>query len=956
MTTQINVFKGTRSIIKWFQSMTISMTDGFCHSIDLSLNSLDLWDEFDPNINKGELTIKVLIGTTTYEFMCEERDVPIDPNGSTFSVWGRSRQARLDVPYARTVKDTEDTDHPWQTGDVSVSEIISYIISNYCDYPLTFYWNVEDFLVKEGTFSVDEQTPISIISSFADIIGAKLTAHPDGSLTVDYYSVEEETPVASYNDFDHIVSLNESNQYTEGYNAITVGGKNSDISPQIQHEVLEDDEEENNSWQVNVPRTVRVYYYHQDYGKENDKEKGISILTYPLSGVSVTVLDGNIETTTEDVLISWGSGSQSKFDLDGLSDVEGDVDVPLELRSVTYQTKYIDYSVRVSTEEETHLMFYFQDKTASTVLSVSIGEDSENNLCENLSLEAEVDGKDSTKFKLKFYGDISLVQTGYDLIGNIIQPPMINDYSFETVEEFIVFTEGKSNLSKTYFEGFYAAFPGESHTLSVTVGSTEIKAVDANKDMRVFGAFVHYITKYFKLNRTIPGIFLDNPERYTSYGIYFPTDCGGLLSASVSVPNLEEESNTAQSDAMSLVIENDLDGDEAVIRVYGNPDFVDKMYDMDETDITLSGDLETEIVEEKITFVEGEGTLSYPYYGGMVSDVPVETELYTTNVSIDYDEENDKKNKVVGVKYLTVFSKTRSIVSEYNKSDYSVFLEKEDGVSLSDSKSFDDTDEEDEESSCEEFIGVLRIDPEYEEDKGVDGIETKPNSTGVPSATQRIFHFQYNGDLSKIKRMYSSNGNQITMLSTGGTYEEFTERVDFTNGIGEIENAYYSGMNLVFINKPISPVPGYSIDQYSTEITLEEGPDYEDEFKYLFANATYKTYWLNGKVYISATEVGELTIYLETICGELLSVSTTIPDLFDADYKDIVLNIKDYTTEVNVSNVEVYVDNIYRGNTDGNGNINIHFIQVGDHSLRLSCDGYLDSDEDDLSNSTFTVE
>jgi len=58
---------------------------------------------------------------------------------------------------------------------------------------------------------------------------------------VDYYSVEEETPVASYNDFDHIVSLNESNQYTEGYNAITVGGKDSDISPQIQHEVLEDD-------------------------------------------------------------------------------------------------------------------------------------------------------------------------------------------------------------------------------------------------------------------------------------------------------------------------------------------------------------------------------------------------------------------------------------------------------------------------------------------------------------------------------------------------------------------------------------------------------------------------------------------------------------------------------------------------------------------------------------------
>jgi len=980
MTTQINIFKGTRSIIKWFQSMTISMTDGFCHSIDLSLNSLDLWNKFDPNVNKGDLTIKVLIGTTTYEFMCEERDVPIEINGSTFSVWGRSRQARLDVPYARTVKDTEDTEHPWQTGDVSVSNIIKYVIDNYCDYPLTFSWNVEDFLVKEGTFSVDEQTPISIISSFADIIGAKLIAHPDGSLTVETYSVEEQIPVVQYNDFDDIVSLNESNQYTEGYNAITISGKNATTSPQIQHEVLEEDEEKTTSWEVNVARTVRVYYYHKDYGN------GVSILEYPLSGISASSKGGGVETINEDVLLTWGSGSKSKFDKDGLNDIEGDSDTPLELRSVSYQTNYLDYSVTVSTKEETHLMFYFSDKTANTVLSVDIDDtknSSDSDQCSALGLDMVSDKNDDTKFKLKLYGNRSLVFTGYDLANNSIPVPSISDS--EKIEEFLSFTDGEGSLSKPYSSGLSYSFPGKSYVLRTTVGSTKITADGASEDMEAFGAFVSYTTNFYYENRVIPNIFLNNPDKYTSYEIYFPTSCDNLLSASLSISDkdAEKEDEESQSNVLSLMLEDELDGDDAFFRVYGNPDFIDIMYDMNGKSLSVSG-LTKELIEETLTFTKGEANLSKPYHSGMISNPDVTVEKYTTKATIEYndglDEEGnedgstkDKMNTIVSVKYSTSYSRGSSTLSEEDKKEYTVFLEKTDGGTLSDSKSYDvEEDDDDTATTCDVQIEL--------ESKYTDSVKKEFYQTN--DLTKRSFYFRYYGDPTKFKRAYSSTGDEVILTFKSASYvgypfdlkykidgyETINEQIQITGGKGQLswpccsEIADHSTrlssnstFELVNFNENMSePTPTVSL--YGKTLTLSKGPDYEGESKNLLANVTYINSWINGYLPLSLSLDGEVTIYVETTCGELLSVSTTVEDVSKSEYRSVVINVKDYTTEVNILDAEVYIDDIFQGKTGSDGILQLHNIQVGDHNLRLVKEGYLNSEEDDLSNSTFTVE
>ena len=655
MAIPINILKGTRSILKWFESVNISMTDGFCHSVDLNINSLDLWDEFDPNINKGDLTIKVLIGSKTYEFMCEEREAPIEIEGTTFSVWGRSKQAWLDAPYARTVKDTADTTHPWQSGDVKVSEIISHIITNYCYAGLSVTWNVEDFMVYEGTFSVDEQSPIAIISSLADIVGAKINAHPDGTLTIDAYSVEEETPVESYNDLDHIVSFNESNQYSQGYNAITVSGKGTSTSPQLQYEVIEIDEDD--KWQLGIARTVRVYYYHPE---------GLAPISYSLSGMTASFSGSGSLNTTEDILLTWGSGSQSVFDTEGNSDVEGTNSTPLEIKSVSYSTNYYDFSVIVSTEDETSTMFYFSDKSANVVLSVELGEDSVSNEDEDkcAALQLVMEYTENGYYDLKIYGDNTLVETGYDSVGGSVTKP--SNSKDEEVEDFITLIDGKGSLSKPYLNNVSYSFPGSGTSLKVTQYSTEVEIdyefsiyEEGQEDIPPIAVSITYNTRYSYGSEKIPNSFLSDPEKYYQYTVYFPTTCGGLLSGSVTVPDAEAEAMADECAALSLEAEEVIPGSrKASFKLYGNSSLVSQIYNNFESTTHIRG-WNPEVVNETVTFTEGLGTLSKPYKSGMYAvGETVTATRYSTFVSIS----DTTKTRIISLQYSTKYGTFESSI------------------------------------------------------------------------------------------------------------------------------------------------------------------------------------------------------------------------------------------------------------------------------------------------------
>jgi hypothetical protein len=65
--------------------------------------------------------------------------------------------------------------------------------------------------------------------------------------------------------------------------------------------------------------------------------------------------------------------------------------------------------------------------------------------------------------------------------------------------------------------------------------------------------------------------------------------------------------------------------------------------------------------------------------------------------------------------------------------------------------------------------------------------------------------------------------------------------------------------------------------------------------------------------------------------------------------------VKDFATDVIIPNADVVVDGISRGSTDADGIITIIGISVGDHTIKITASNYLDSDEDELANDTFTV-
>ena len=92
--------------------------------------------------------------------------------------------------------------------------------------------------------------------------------------------------------------------------------------------------------------------------------------------------------------------------------------------------------------------------------------------------------------------------------------------------------------------------------------------------------------------------------------------------------------------------------------------------------------------------------------------------------------------------------------------------------------------------------------------------------------------------------------------------------------------------------------------------------------------------------------------------GDILSVSKSVTkndSMQTETSKNLVLVVKDFATEVAVQGASVYADGSYRGYTNSDGELYLYNIAIGDHTIKLIAAGYLDSDEDELANDTFTV-
>jgi hypothetical protein len=148
-----------------------------------------------------------------------------------------------------------------------------------------------------------------------------------------------------------------------------------------------------------------------------------------------------------------------------------------------------------------------------------------------------------------------------------------------------------------------------------------------------------------------------------------------------------------------------------------------------------------------------------------------------------------------------------------------------------------------------------------------------------------------------------------------------------------------------------SPVPleriGFSCVGVTTNVVLY------GTVKITYKIIGYKKTWswyvpaAGGDHYFYLIENNAL-VYSHMITIDIDSYTTTSP-------VDVVVVVREYTTDALVEGAAVYINGAYRGLTDVNGRINIGSRSIGRYTIKITKSGYVDSDLDDLENDSFIV-
>jgi hypothetical protein len=69
----------------------------------------------------------------------------------------------------------------------------------------------------------------------------------------------------------------------------------------------------------------------------------------------------------------------------------------------------------------------------------------------------------------------------------------------------------------------------------------------------------------------------------------------------------------------------------------------------------------------------------------------------------------------------------------------------------------------------------------------------------------------------------------------------------------------------------------------------------------------------------------------------------------------VIVTVQDYGTDEVIEGASVYTDDVYRGLSDEDGIVDCGIHSSGTHTLKITAPDYTDSDEDELSNDSFTI-
>ena len=231
-----HIFINESNVTDNIESWQISIDDeSYVNSATINFLDKSNFSNCDPLLNIGEKRLKITLDGDDYEFLLERRNLSRDPKSGSFSIWGRSYIALLDVPYAIPITDKvvveengnwvcPDDDayvpHIWQTQDRLASEIMENVIG---DFNLVL--EIDDFIVKKEVFVVSNETPIEIVNRLASIVGAYVRTDFSDNVIVRYrdYNVTGVSQT-TFTDLENILLLNEVISFPQGYNKILIRG------------------------------------------------------------------------------------------------------------------------------------------------------------------------------------------------------------------------------------------------------------------------------------------------------------------------------------------------------------------------------------------------------------------------------------------------------------------------------------------------------------------------------------------------------------------------------------------------------------------------------------------------------------------------------------------------------------------------------------------------------------
>jgi len=258
------------------------------------------------------------------------------------------------------------------------------------------------------------------------------------------------------------------------------------------------------------------------------------------------------------------------------------------------------------------------------------------------------------------------------------------------------------------------------------------------------------------------------------------------------------------------------------------------------------------------------------------------------------------------------------------------------------------------------FTTIPREEKNNDNDEGADGadgtycssmvLEKVTPATVVPGSEITVRLYGY------VAPTRAFSGAAQPKKSGGGNAETQTEDIVFTDGVATLTYPISEDVTVlptVTFYFETSTKPTYKLG--SNILTVNSFKD-NVEYASIPAHVVYNTDFQDYKVAIPSTWVStKFPIWFSFSTCDTKTLELDVTGAGGELFRDITINVKDYATEVAVESAMIYIDEVYAGTSDVDGNLTIDNIAIGDHNIKLTKTGYIDSDLDDLANDTFTV-